>query len=195
MNRHERREQARWFCRTLWGGREGYVSVGVGVGGQRQGRSYSFRRWEANWARWPDDAATLPSDLVRASDEHDIYVGVLLRGEATDGADHALPGSHAWIDLDDEPEGQHADLLWTLLADPDSFAVLSGGIGKRHVYVALEELTAPPTLRDINERLKIALHGDHGHSPNKVLRLPGTYNHKSRAGGGESALVQIEGWA
>lgn len=187
MSRRARIAEARSYCHTLWGDRQGYVRVGVGIGGHFVGVAYKFNPWKAVVVRWPD--AELPSFLVAQSEKHDVYTGVLLRSKPKGGAAYAQPGAHAWVDLDTQPQGDGEVLLAKLLADEDSFAVLSGGRGKRHVYVSLDTLTEPDEMEPLNRRLVNALGGDSGWSADKVLRPPGTLNHKTRRGRGSMPVV------
>ena len=66
----------------------------------------------------------------------------------------------------------------------------SGARGGRHVYLPLGETVDPDRLERINRRLAVALEADDGWSRSKVLRLPGTLNHKPRPFGASSVPVR-----
>jgi hypothetical protein len=60
----------------------------------------------------------------------------------------------------------------------------------RHVYMPLDQPETPERLEGWNRRLGALLDADSGWSETKLLRLPGTYNHKPRVAGGRPVLVQ-----
>ncbi len=127
---------------------------------------------------------------LAAAPELDVYVSVLLHRSGTSGRERAtaLGGGVAWADVDGDwtPERQAAlDAL-----EVDAWHVESGARGGRHVYVPLGEDVDPDRLEQINRRLALALDADDGWSRTKVLRLPGTSNHKPRPFGATSAAVR-----
>lgn len=122
--------------------------------------------------------------------EHDVYVAVLLRRAGTTGRkkDSAMPGSVAWADIDGDWTGRRQDTLDGL--GVPSWSVVSGARGGRHLYVPLGEQLQPDDLEPVNRRLSLAFDGDDGWERTKVLRLPGTTNHKPRPLGQPSVPVR-----
>jgi hypothetical protein len=180
---------ALWMAR-LWGDRQGYACVCVGDGGRPgPGGGYEFRRFTQHFHRWPTDRHRVLAQAMAAASRADIYVGVLLRARPSRRAGTALPGRVAWADVDGPWTAERARAL-ARLADRPVWQVASGG--GRHVYLPLEQLEPPGRLEAWNRRLGVLLAADAGWSETKLLRLPGTFNHKPRAaGGGRAVLV---GW-
>ena len=112
----------------------------------------------------------------------DIYVGVLRRqlpgGKASDVVDMAPV---LWADVDPYKDGQHTgvDALGTLLAFPIPPSVIVDSGHGIHAYWLLRDAlpTADATLAMKGIAKEIG--GDHTHDPARVLRLPGTHNHKN----------------
>ncbi len=92
----------------------------------------------------------------------DVYAGVLLRARPSRRAGTALPGRVAWADVD------------------------GGWTAER----ALDQPEPPARLEAWNRRLAVLLGADAGWSETKLLRLPGTLNHKPAASGGRPAPVE-----
>lgn len=183
---------AAWWCARLWGRREGRAVLGFGHAGhyKGEGMAYAFERFEQRSYAWPADCERLLDDALAASLEVDVYVSVLLHRTGTKGREgtSALGGSVAWADVDGKwtPERQVAlDAL-----EVAAWHVASGARGGRHVYVPLGEDVDPDRVEQINRRLARALDADDGWSRTKVLRLPGTLNHKPRPFGAPSAAVR-----
>ncbi len=188
-------EQAAWWCGRLWGRREGRAVVGFGHEGQYgKTGSYRFGRDGRGWRQrdyaWPAESERLLEDALEAAPEVDVYVSVLLHQAGTRGRGKAtaLPGSVAWVDVDEDWTAERQAALDAL--EVDVWQVESGARGGRHVYVPLGEDVEPGRLEQINRRLALALDGDSGWERSKVLRLPGTLNHKPRTLGAPSAAVR-----
>jgi hypothetical protein len=178
---------ALWMAR-LWGNRDGYACLCLGVDGHLgQGGRYGFRRFTQHFHRWPAGRHRLLAQAMVAADQADVYVGMLLRSGPSRRAGTAQPGRVAWADVDGPWTNQRAQALDRLGGWP-TWQVQSGS--GRHLYLPLEDLEAPERLESWNRRLAALLAADSGWSQTKLLRLPGTYNHKPRAAGGHSTLVQ-----
>jgi hypothetical protein len=178
---------ALWMAR-LWGDRDGHACLCLGVGGHLgQGGRYAFRRFTQCFHRWPAGRHRLLAQAMAAADQFDVYVGVLLRSGPSRRAGTAQAGRVAWADVDGAWTIQRARALGRLGGWP-TWQVQSGS--GRHVYLPLEELEPPGRLEGWNRRLAALLQADSGWSQTKLLRLPGTYNHKPRAAGGRSRLVR-----
>jgi hypothetical protein len=178
---------ALWMVR-LWGDRDGYACLCLGVDGHLgQGGGYGFRRFTQCFHRWPADRHRLLAQAMAAAGQADVYVGVLLRSGPSRRAGTAQPGQVAWADIDGAWTTQRAQALDRLGGWP-TWQVQSGS--GRHLYLPLEDLEPPERLEGWNRRLAALLEADSGWSQTKLLRLPGTYNHKPRAAGGRSILVR-----
>lgn len=112
--------------------------------------------------------------IVRTCQRADVFVGVLLREGPSRLAGNALPGQVAWADVDGDwtPGRERA------LARFDTCWQVASGSGGRHVYVRLADPEEPARLEAFNRRLAVLLGADAGWSETKVLRPPGTWNHK-----------------
>jgi hypothetical protein len=178
---------ALWMAR-LWGSREGHACLALGVDGHlSRGGRYEFRRFVQCFHRWPVGRHRLLAQAMAAADQADVYVGVLLRSGRSRRAGTAQPGRVAWADVDGAWTIQRAQALDRLGGWP-TWQVHSGS--GRHLYLPLEDLEPPERLEGWNRRLAALLAADSGWSQTKLLRLPGTYNHKPRAAGGQSRLVR-----
>src|SRR5262249_15119105 len=122
-------------------------------------------------------------EALEKSAECDIYVAPYLRSSPSRKRGTALPGRWLYVDLD-RTEGQITTTSGVLVLGPGGLLVGSGG--GRHVYPQLAD-----ELERLNRHLAHALDADSGWSETKVLRLPGTWNHKERARGGPSAPVEL----
>ena len=178
---------ALWMAR-LWADRDGHACVCLGVDGHLgQNGGYEFTRFTQCFHRWPAGRQRLLAQAMAAADQADVYVGVLLRSGPSRRAGTAQPGRVAWADVDGAWTTQRTRALGRLGGWP-TWQVHSGS--GRHVYLPLEDLEPPERLEGWNRRLAALLAADSGWSQTKLLRLPGTYNHKPRAAGGQSSLVR-----
>jgi hypothetical protein len=178
---------ALWMAR-LWGDRDGHACLCLGVDGHLgPGGGYEFRRFTQCFHRWPPGRHRLLAQAMAAADQADVYVGVLLRNGPSRRAGTAQPGRVAWADVDGAWTSQRTAALGRLGGWP-TWQVQSGS--GRHLYLPLEDLEAPERLEGWNRRLAALLDADSGWSQTKLLRLPGTYNHKPRNAGGRSRLVR-----
>jgi putative DNA primase/helicase len=177
---------ALWMAR-LWGDRPGYACLCLGLDGHlSQNGSYEFDRFIQSFHRWPAGRRRLLAQAMAAADQADVYAGVLLRSGPSRRAGTAQAGRVAWADVDGPWTTQRAQALDRLGGWP-TWQVHSGS--GRHLYLPLRELEPPTRLEGWNRRLAVLLAADSGWSETKLLRLPGTYNHKPRARGGQSIPV------
>jgi putative DNA primase/helicase len=177
---------ALWMAR-LWGDRDGHACLGVGVDGHLSQRGrYQFGRFTQSFHRWPAGRYRLLAQAMAAADQADVYVGVLLRSGPSRRAGTAQAGRVAWADVDGAWTTQRAQALGRLGGWPTWQAQSGSG---RHLYLPLDDLEEPERLEGWNRRLAILLAADSGWSASKLLRLPGTFNHKPRAAGGRSVPV------
>jgi putative DNA primase/helicase len=180
-----------WMAR-VWGNREGYAGVFLGHGGHYpDGGAYDFTRFETRWFRWPGELATALELIVGAGPQADVFAGVLLRSGRSRKAGNALGGRVCWADVDGDWTPDHDRAVSSLRASGTTVWQVASGSGGRHVYVVPDMSLPPDQLEVYNRRLAAFLDADSGWSETKVLRPPGTFNHKPRARGGASAPV---GW-
>jgi hypothetical protein len=177
---------ALWMAR-LWGEQDGYACLCLGHGGHLapSGR-YEFADFAQSFHRWPQARAQLLARAMAAAAHADVYAGVLLRARPSRRAGTALPGRVAWADVDGPWTLERARALERLAGRP-VWQVRSGT--GRHLYLPLDQPEPPERLEAWNRRLAVLLGADAGWSETKLLRLPGTLNHKPAAGGGRSAPV------
>jgi hypothetical protein len=176
---------ALWMVR-LWGDRQGYACLCVGAGGHTgPGGRYEFGRFTQHFHRWPADRHRVLAQAMAAAAQADIYVGVLLRATPSRRAGTALAGQVAWADVDGPWTATRVQAL-DRLEGCGVWQVTSGA--GRHLYLPLEQLEPPGRLECWNRRLGALLAADSGWSETKLLRLPGTFNHKPRAADGGQAV-------
>jgi len=185
------RAAAELWCRLLWEGRPGWAVTAVGLDGYftAVGR-YGFRAFRQRSFRWPDEREDLLDRLLFAATEADVYVAPLLRDRPSRQHRRSRPleGRHAWLDADDWDDDRQAELVTT---GAKVWSVASGGgPGNRHLYVDLGELLPGAEVTRYSARLAQAFGTDTHGGDNKLLRLPGTYNHKPHLAGGQPAEVR-----
>jgi len=119
-----------------------------------------------------EDAARL---LCTLAARNDVYVGVALRDGHGHGGRAAISGSHlAYI----ESDANTAERLVSF-AHPPTMVVASGTPGHVQVYWLLDRRCSPSELESANRRLALALAGDPACADAaRILRPPGTFNHK-----------------
>jgi replicative DNA helicase len=202
-SRANRERMVRWFCERLWSDIDGWVFVGHGYDPQLGANGkFEHGSWEDKSFAWPRQADQLIDHIVEAAEGSDVYVTPGLSSNPVRALDlknpkhnrRPLPSRFLWSDLD----GASPDDLFKLrrLAAAGSFTVASGrGDGHRHLYVALDETTDPDTVRALNRRLVVHVHGDPSPSAlNGYLRPPGSYNWKPTVlvPGSAPVLVKVD---
>jgi hypothetical protein len=180
-------QAALWMAR-LWGQQDGYACLCLGHGGHLapSGR-YQFADFAQTFHHWPHARARLLAQAMAAAAHADVYAGVLLRARPSRRAGTALPGRVAWADVDGGWTAERARALGRLANRP-VWQVRSGT--GRHLYLPLDQAEPPARLEAWNRRLAVLLGADAGWSETKLLRLPGTLNHKPAASGGRPAPVE-----
>jgi AAA domain-containing protein len=186
----DRRTQAQRWTGAVWGKQFGYFLSAYGIGGHfdDQGK-YEFKSFHQRPGRWPDDRDRFLNEALERAERDDVFVAPYLRSVPDRKKGSALPSDVLYADLDEAPDGQLMTPGGVLLLGPGGLLV-SSGLG-RHVYARLPEELEPDELEVLNRHLAFALGADAGWSENKVLRLPGTFNHKPRARGGASVPVEL----
>ena len=139
-------------------------------------------RWRAPAARMRrrflpatsvQDAARLISRLAPAQD---VYVGVALRDGRAHGGRDAIACSHlAWLESDEASTAQRL----TDFPHPPTMVIASGTPGHLQLYWHLSRPCPLDEVESANRRLALALAGDVGSADGaRILRPPGTFNHK-----------------
>lgn len=183
---NRRDAQAAVWAGRVWGQAEGWACVGVGHGGHiPPGGKYQFVRMEHRFYRWPNDLRRFLSETMVVSEDTDVYIIPALRQSRSARKGAALGGQVAWADVDTE---------WTLELDEQARRLgawqVASGSGGRHLYLQLTGFEPPDRLEVWNRRLGTLFGADSKWAENALLRLPGTFNHKPRAKGGQSVPVR-----
>jgi hypothetical protein len=154
------------FLDFLYGDREGWACVPTFDG-----------RWNEdgrNFFRWPDQRDEVLDFAMRRAAVADVYVGMLLYSARQRRQVTALPGQVLWADVDHAFTPDQIDLLQRR---PAFRIVKSGTPGHAHVYLPVN-LAPAAELEVWNKKMKGHLDGDNCWDAARVLRLPGTFNHK-----------------
>ena len=172
------RQQAERWCAELWGQREGYALTALGHGPMLRDAKYAHSRFETRAYAWPKDRNRLLSELLPLANVCDVYVAPLLRSAPNrrEKDSEPLPSRHVWLDAD-EWDAEREQVLLALEA-PVLRVVSGGKPGKMHLYVDVGELLPGQMITDMARTLSQDCRTDTHGGSNKVLRLPGTKNHK-----------------
>lgn len=202
----DRAQTAANYFDRIYDDLEGWVIVGHGSEPYLAGPGkVKHRRFREVPFAWPRQRAELIEHVLTEAADHDVWTTPGLSENPCRSMDRRrpLPARHLWVDLDGATADDLAKLGQVLMAG--TFTVSSGrGPGHLHVYIALDETTAPDEIAELNRRLVAALNGDASPSAlNGYLRPPGSYNWKPTvlSPGSESVLVTIDtdttggGWA
>jgi RepB DNA-primase from phage plasmid/CHC2 zinc finger len=151
------------------------------TGGAPEGRFLDVR-WRARGA--PMRRRFIAADRIDAAvslaltlaPRNDMYVGVALRDGNINGGRASISRCRvAWVESDDPAT---AEQLLAFVHQP-TMIVSSGTAGHLQLYWLLGADCEPDQLHRVNRRLAIALGGDSACAdPARILRLPGTFNHK-----------------
>lgn len=178
--------QAAVWAGRIWGTGEGWACIGIGHRGHiPPGGKYQFARMEHRFYSWPTDLKRFLEEAVAVAAQTDVYIIPTLRTGRSAKKGDALPGMVAWADVDGDWTPERAAAAEKLGA----WQVASGS-GGRHLYLRLSTTEPPDRLEMWNRRLGAMVGGDAKWAENALLRLPGTFNHKPRAGGGRSVPVR-----
>ncbi len=162
----------------------------LGFDGEFVGGTYKYTGGLRHVAhRWPAKKDAFLDKMLLAAPTADVFVCPLLRSGPSrrKATSSALPGRYAWADADRWDEARQAVLD---KAGVTALRVHSGGgTGGEHLYIDLDEDFEADEIVAYNARLQIKLGTDGHGGDNKLLRLPGTFNHKTRAAGGVSGRV------
>ena len=166
-------------------------SIEVRIWDDRGGDKSAERHWYGTAAELID---ACPKITARADRQHaGVFFGVLPRkSEGTGKSEDALPGMAAWADFDFRDfEGGEAECRRMLAGFPLPPTVLVRSGHGFHAYWVMKEPAEPLVLCDLSARLAANLGGDRVADAARVMRLPGTQNHKDL----EPIAVEIEALA
>jgi hypothetical protein len=139
--------------------------------------------------RWRSDSARMRRRFLPAADARaaarvisrrgaaaDVYVGAAVRDGCLSGGRAGISGSHlAWVESDDPGTADRLEGL----ACPPTLMVASGTPGHLQLYWRLDGRYPLDVVERANRRLAVALAGDAACADGaRILRPPGTYNHK-----------------
>lgn len=188
----DRKEMMRAYLREIWGGKAGQVAApalfeghgrGTYQGKWVEGRAWAFPANEDGFLDW----------AVANSAAADIYVAPMLRTGLGRRSKSSGAGSFfSWCDVDGEWTRERDETWRNLVSEGDRSFVVASGSG-RHLYLDLGEWTGVDEVEAINRRLAVAVDGDAKWSNEAVLRLPGTFWHKSRCSCSDEAVCQLDG--
>jgi hypothetical protein len=164
------RAMADSFLDIVFGRDSGVAVVAFGQGPFYVGERYTHREWTECHFDWPAEREVLLGQVERELllDRVDVYVCPALRQGHRRRQGDAIGPRVVWADLD----GPTADP--DLLADLNPLRVQSGGPGRLHVYVVLEEPVPVAVHRILCRTLAARLGADSKWSDESLLRLPGT---------------------
>jgi len=136
------------------------------------------------------------SALAKDADGWDVYFGVLPREYASGRAEDCVPNVGVlWADIDNKSVGgTHLAALMRVGAlnlTPSIIVDSGNGI---HAYWLLRKLEPFSQVKPLMQGWQSAIGSDSVHDAPRVLRLPGTHNHKGKDSGGCAAHPQLEGF-
>lgn len=154
----------------LWGNREGYGEIRL----MRRGRV------EQMFVAWPphDDAAKdrFLDELEQYRPQWDIYFGVLLRKDESGKAEDCEPNVHwLWADVDWKSGATLSSLLVAPIPPPQ--IIVDSGHGW-HMYWRLKRPVSHLAAQQAMRAIASQIGGDAVGDPARILRLPGSLNHK-----------------
>lgn len=130
-------------------------------------------QWQEHFFQWPNDRATIINMCVASAPSHDVfYSPALFKTNESGTKDNVKSARVAWCDFDGNVPEKLGDV------PKPSIRVQSSNQGFEHWYWILDEHEPPSTIEDINRRLVTALHADTVWDAGRLLRPPGTFNHK-----------------
>jgi putative DNA primase/helicase len=187
------RDDMRLFLRECFANNTGKLCANIGVNPFRDSAgSYRHHSFPPYSVGYPDATATAINHFVSQRKHRDVYVatGLSYQGARELGSLKACSVLHA--DWDGDPA--LTDNVLAKLREIHGWAIGSGTPGHLHCFVSLAE---PLVIAADVSRWCVAFQqflppgSDSKIAWNDVLRLPGTFSHKSRIDGGEPTPVQF----
>lgn len=161
------------FLQYIFGGdREGYFAVSLFQGGKPS---------QERFFRWPDETKYFTEDVLHAmSSVGDVYYTPSLFSDRNRMASFALGSWVAWIDCDQPPPTATDEAREAPSWPPAGLVVASGTPGRSHRYWRSATWLEPSVTVSHNKELAKQFHADKsGHDIGQLLRLPGSFNHKT----------------
>lgn len=185
------RQQAESWCRQIWGGRFGFAITALGLYPDVVNGRYRHRTFRHLPFEWPAQVEELLDALLPRSAHADVYVAPLLRDAPNRRQGHSQPlsGRHLWLDADGWDTEQ--EQLLAELGVPVVRVQSGGGPGRWHLYPDLGHELPGAGLAAAAKELAARCGADRHGGDNKLLRLPGTLNHKPRLVGLEPGAVRL----
>lgn len=159
---------ARTLLGELWHNKEGFAEIRIMAPG-----SYMVQRF----FEWPTEEEDLNDYVRRYTTTHDIYFGVNLRRvRGGTAADVDSDIRWLWADVDKKTGATFASLSAAPLPQPQ--IIVDSGHGW-HLYWALKEPIDHDTAQAVMNDIADMVGGDRVGDPARILRMPGTFNHKA----------------
>ena len=177
-------------CARLWGltQQEGYACLAHGVPHLNERGGYTHSDFGEHFIRWPQDRKDLYALALELRQDRDVWLAPVLRTERKRTKTTACTSRFLYGEVD-RPWTQRDQMMFDNIAGPGSFLVASGGEGRRHLYVRLDEPVAWGQLELFNRRIAVMFGGDAKWDASVLLRLPGTFHHKGRVRNGDPVVV------
>lgn len=137
-----------------------------------------LRAWGSRLHRsWHETVESAHAQALELADEMDVYYGVAPRTGRGGTAEYVDGLSCLWADLDcgEVSKAQRLEQLAGFGVSPQVLVDSGNGF---HAYWLLDEVCEPEHGQRVMAGLAAALRGDAVGDPPRVLRVPGTTNHK-----------------
>lgn len=155
------------FLSLIWGTRDGNGELRV----MHEGIV------ESKFFKWPSETPRLLAYLGRMIPEHDVFFGVGLRRYYAGDASSVYPDTEwLWADLDKKRGIDFSDVLYGLVIPPE--VIVDSGNGW-HLYWHLARPVDFGLATKAMAHLATVLHGDKVGDAARIMRMPGTLNHKT----------------
>lgn len=158
------------LCTLAWGDHAGYVALSIrDQTKDKKERNY----WRDVIYKWPDDKRKIATALEKAKEsKHDVYWAPTVFETDERTQDAVTSVDNLWADLDEvDPRSLPKHLKPT--------AAWETSPGRFQAIWRLEQSLPAEFHRQLNQRLTYAIGADKGGwGLSKVLRIPGTKNHK-----------------
>jgi putative DNA primase/helicase len=139
------------------------------------GQAGADRFIPCNHLRWPDERDEIVAWMAQYAADHHVFYSPSLFSEPQRRRQACRGGAVAWVDIDHLPTDEEREFV----DRTGGVWVESGTPGNAHVYWLLNRWHETDDLFDLNDLLRQVLSGDSKHSPESLLRPPGTLNHKT----------------
>ena len=167
--------------RLLYGSRRGYLAI---LTGHRRGGAKDLQKPATTYFRYPQEAARAAQTCIRSSHRglETLFCAHLLTDRRRI-KQNAAPITALWADYD-APVASAQEPTYGMLGAmpegmPEPSAVVGSSAAGRHLYWTLTRPLEPGRAEALNRRLTYRIGADASGWPlTKLLRVPGTRNHK-----------------